>query len=102
MDVTENGRSASHNDGLYDGDDGYELWDTETANALGAYASREAALQAVSEIVRRYGPSSPEAQSLALYHEERAGAPGETLSGPALLHAAAALRRAVSQKAPVS
>ena len=44
----------------------YELWDTESGNAVGAYDTLGAALRDVAETVRQYGEHSPEVRSLAL------------------------------------
>ena len=44
----------------------YELWDTDSANAVGAYESEEAALHAVRGEVEAFGPDSPEVLALSL------------------------------------
>jgi hypothetical protein len=44
----------------------YDLWDQDTANLVGSYGGKRAALCDVADAVHRYGRSSPEAQSLAL------------------------------------
>jgi len=35
----------------------YELWETRTGNLMDSFGSREEALLAVAEVIRRYGPS---------------------------------------------
>jgi len=44
----------------------YELWDGETGNRVGAYATEDAALQALAEDVARYGRESEANTALAL------------------------------------
>src|SRR2546425_591211 len=41
----------------------YELWELSTGNLVGAYETEAAALRAVAEAIRRYGPAAPAAES---------------------------------------
>ena len=65
----------------------YELWDTETANLVGSYETREDALAVVSEAVEMYG--APTIQTLALVAEERSGRSRTVATGEALIALAA-------------
>jgi hypothetical protein len=67
----------------------YDLWDVETGNYLGRYATEEEALAVVRALVEQYGDHY--ADDLNLGMEDDAGNVGEPLSGPALLARAAAL-----------
>jgi hypothetical protein len=44
----------------------YELWDTASANALGAYKTEAAALRVVRREVEAFGPDAPEVLALSL------------------------------------
>lgn len=67
----------------------YELWDGETGNLIGAYASEQEALAAVSDAVQRYGPSA--ATTLALAVEDERGEGGLMASGASLIERAEAV-----------
>ena len=60
-----------------------DLWDIETGNYLGRYATEEEALSVVRSLIRHYGPAY--ADDLNLGAEDDAGPFGEPLSGAALL-----------------
>jgi hypothetical protein len=69
----------------------YELWDGETGNLVGAYASEQDALAAVSDAVHRYGPAA--ATTLALAVEDERGEGGLMVSGASLIERAEAVAR---------
>jgi hypothetical protein len=73
----------------------YELWDGETGNLIGAYASEQEALAAVSDAVHRYGPAA--ATTLALVVEDERGEGGLMASGASLIERA----EAVASSSPV-
>jgi hypothetical protein len=60
----------------------YELWDVESGNLVGAYATERAALDAVLESIELYGPTSVE--SLSLGYESADGRSTLLARGPAL------------------
>ena len=64
----------------------YELWDGETGNLIGAYASEQEALAAVHDTVRRYGLAA--ATNLALAIEDVRGEGGLMASGGDLVERA--------------
>lgn len=66
----------------------YELWDTESANLLADFPTEEAALLAVRDALRRYGPDALQGWELA-----RAADNADTVS---LLRGEALLARAVA------
>ena len=72
----------------------YELWDGETGNLIGAYASEQEALAAVSDAVHRYGPA---ATTLALVVEDERGEGGLMASGASLIERA----EAVASSSPI-
>jgi hypothetical protein len=72
----------------------YELWDSADGNCVGAHGSEREALQAVAELVRRYGRRSAEVRTLGLLGPEsgnhkRLIAEGDDLVDLALRTAAA-------------
>ncbi len=69
----------------------YELWDTESANCLGAYESMADALRAVAGEVEEFGPHADEVRSLALVRLDTPAGEGHVATGEAL--AALALER---------
>ena len=69
----------------------YELWDGETGNLIGAYASEQDALAAVHDTVHRYGPAA--ATALALAVEDERGEGGLLASGADLIERADAVAR---------
>ena len=60
----------------------YELWDVETANLVGDYATEEAALAVVHQSLQAHGPGA--VAHLALAFEDAAGDTHPIASGPAL------------------
>jgi len=66
----------------------YGLMDTETANMVGVYPSREAALADVREAIRRYGRDSAGVLSLALAREDLPPEKGFIASGRELVELA--------------
>lgn len=60
-----------------------DLWDVETGNYLGRYASEEEALAVVRALVRRYGPAY--AADLSLGAEDETGRFDQPISGGPLL-----------------
>jgi len=80
------------------GDHGeYELWDGETGNCVGAYATRAAALRDVADTVHRYGAMSPEVTSLVLMRLDTPPGAVNGLSGSELVREAAARERATQR-----
>lgn len=72
----------------------YELWDAADGNCIGAHNSEREALQAVAELVRRYGRHSAEVRTLGLLslqadNQKRLIAEGDDLVDLALGTAAA-------------
>ena len=61
--------------------------DADTANMIGYYESKRAALRDVAEIVRDHGPESRAVRDLVVYRD---GTDEPGLSGPALVHEALA------------
>ena len=61
----------------------YELWDTETANLLGTYPSKDAAFQDVSRSLRARGHAA--IAPLALAFEDAAGDTHPIASGAELI-----------------
>jgi len=51
----------------------YELWDGETGNRVGTYPTEDAALQALTEDIARYGRESEAILTLGLF----ASGPGQ-------------------------
>jgi hypothetical protein len=64
----------------------FELWDTETANLVGDYATEAAALEAVRRMIAT--GSADRVRSLALAHENRRGATRTIAVGNELLQRA--------------
>ncbi len=63
----------------------YYLWNLPTANLVGAYPTRRAALRDVADAVERFGARSPAARDLALTRGMKVGvAAGDELIGLAL------------------
>jgi hypothetical protein len=67
----------------------YDLWDVETGNYLGRYATEEEALAVVRALIEQYGDGY--ADDLNLGAEDDAGSFSGPLSGSALLARVAAL-----------
>jgi hypothetical protein len=65
----------------------YELWDMESGNRLGAFATREEALMLVREMLEHDGPSAVESLGLGSLHQTADGDDElhPELDGPALL-----------------
>jgi hypothetical protein len=69
-----------------DGEPGrFELWDMESANAVGEYTSEEAALRDVAEAAETYGADSPAVLSLALIQLDVPAEHGQVATGRALI-----------------
>lgn len=68
----------------------YQLWDTDSQNAVGFYDSLAEALRDVAETVEMYGPDSPEARSLSLIRLDVPTAQGHIAAGAALVRQALA------------
>jgi hypothetical protein len=64
----------------------YELWDTETANLLGTYPSKEAALRDVSRSLRARGRAA--IAPLALAFEDATGGTHPIAAGAELIELA--------------
>jgi hypothetical protein len=73
--------------------DSYVLWDRETANVLGAYASRSAALGRVRRLVEANGGQY--ASDLMLFREDANGVPSTLVGGFELALEALGLRESL-------
>ena len=60
----------------------FELWDTESANIVDDFPTRESALAAVRQAMRTSGPAVTD--HLALAYEDREGETHPITAGPAL------------------
>ena len=69
----------------------YELWDSESRNLLGAYASEDEALTVVRQAIQKHGP--PVVATLFLAHEDDDGRSTTIASGGDLLRRAEANER---------
>jgi hypothetical protein len=67
----------------------FELWDTESGNAIGEYSSLAAALRDVAESVREYGPTSPDVLCMALIRTDVPEGQGHVAAGTELVALAA-------------
>ncbi len=67
--------------------DVYELWDRETANQIGSYASRDEAMAIVRDAVRTHGADA--LATVALGREDEAGDTVVIAAGRALVELAA-------------
>jgi hypothetical protein len=65
----------------------YQLWETESANLVGSYATKDAALAIVRESAQTYGADS--VATLLLLHESASGRLKKIADGSALVALAA-------------
>ena len=66
----------------------YELWDGETRNVLGTYASEEAALAVIRNLLQKHGPGA--IAGLLLGREDESGRSTLIAEGSALVRRAEA------------
>jgi hypothetical protein len=74
----------------------YELWDTESGNAIGEYSSVSAALADVADSVREYGANAPEVLSMALIRTDLPVGKGHVAAGAALVALASGCEHSAS------